>query len=194
MLAAGFSRRFGSSKLQTPLKDGLSILQHSINTVLQSTENIIIAGRVGLHQQGAYAFLQSKPPSPALQLVMCEDAESGMGHSLACAAQHIPNDWQAVLICLGDMPFIKPETLDAILAASAADAIVVPQWQGQSGHPVCFGRDYFTELSELHGDSGARALLQRHSAAVRYLPVDDPGILQDIDTPQALAELIGQSR
>lgn len=184
LLAAGFSRRFGGVKLQARLPDGSTLLQKSFNNISQATDKIIVVGRADLAQQGTYAFLLQHP---TVQLVMCQEAASGMGHSLASAAKAIPSDWRSVLVCLGDMPFISPLTLQAVMAASSEDTIVIPRWQAQRGHPVCFGRRYFTGLAASDGDTGGRHLIKQHSQQIVELDTDDAGVVQDIDTPEALA-------
>jgi molybdenum cofactor cytidylyltransferase len=52
---------------------------------------------------------------------------------------------------------------------------------GQRGNPVAFGRGHLHALLALAGDQGARSILKNNP--VNELMVDDPGILQDIDTP-----------
>jgi molybdenum cofactor cytidylyltransferase len=52
---------------------------------------------------------------------------------------------------------------------------------------VAFGARFLPELGALDGDRGARDLLLQHPAAVQELPVDDPGILRDVDRPADLA-------
>lgn len=187
MLAAGFSRRFGSVKLQAQLPDGSTLLQKSFNNTLQATENIIVVGRQDLLESGTYNFL---PDQPGIQLIICPDAESGMGHSLASAIKHIPDSWDSTLICLGDMPFIRPDTLSAMIRTSREDNIVIPVWQSQRGHPVCFGRQYFNELAASTGDSGGRHVIKLHHQAITELATDDAGIIQDIDTPEALTHYL----
>jgi molybdenum cofactor cytidylyltransferase len=188
LLAAGFSRRFGSVKLQARLPDGNTILQQCFNNILQATDNIIVVGRKDLLANGVYQFL---PAQPRIQLILCEDAESGMGHSLACAVKQLPEDWQSVLVCLGDMPLVRPDTLKNIIAASAGDTIVIPVWQSQRGHPVSFGRKYFAELADSQGDTGGRHIIRKYSRNIHELQTDDQGVVQDIDTPEALALLTG---
>jgi molybdenum cofactor cytidylyltransferase len=78
-----------------------------------------------------------------------------MGHSLAAGAASLSDcDAQAVAIVLGDMPWILPQTYCRLVEAADPAAIVVPRYQGQNGHPVLFGRDYWPELAELCGDEG----------------------------------------
>jgi molybdenum cofactor cytidylyltransferase len=109
-----------------------------------------------------------------------------MGHSLA-AAMPLTTGWTGAVIALADMPSIRPETYEAVRDAIVSPtSLVVPHCQGERGNPVGIGQAYFAELALLEGDQGARALLQQHASAVLKLEVDDPGILRDIDTPEAL--------
>lgn len=104
----------------------------------------------------------------------------GLGHSLAQAVAHAPvaRGW---LVALGDMPYVQPATLRAIVAAIDHDSLVVPVHQGRPGHPRGIGGAHRERLLQLDGDRGAQALFARH--AVQQLEVDDPGVLQDIDHP-----------
>ena len=72
---------------------------------------------------------------------------------------------------------------DALVAGAP---IAAPCYRQQRGHPVGFAAGMREELENLHGDQGARSVLQRHRQAMRLLEVDDPGILADIDTPRDL--------
>jgi molybdenum cofactor cytidylyltransferase len=55
---------------------------------------------------------------------------------------------------------------------------------GRRGNPVGFGRVHLAALLALEGDQGARRLLQ--TCPVTEVPVEDPGIFRDIDTPADL--------
>jgi molybdenum cofactor cytidylyltransferase len=92
------------------------------------------------------------------------------------------------LVALGDMPFIHPASIAAVAQALAAgpQAIAAPVHAGRRGHPVGFGAAHGPALAALQGDEGARALLQRHAHALQLVPVDDPGVLRDVDTPADL--------
>lgn len=114
------------------------------------------------------------------KLVVCPDAELGMGASLVCALeqnQHAAG-W---IIGLGDMPGVQTTTIAALAdkLRNGAD-IVAPFYKGERGNPVGFGAKHIAELLHLGGDQGARALLKIHP--VTRVEVDDPGIHYDIDT------------
>jgi molybdenum cofactor cytidylyltransferase len=110
-------------------------------------------------------------------------ASAGMGNSIAAAVAAQP-DHRGWLVLLGDMPFILPETLRRLVESMDDDGISVPVIGGEFGHPVAFGRRFCLSLMALSGDRGARRLFQ--PGLVREVLVDDPGVVWDIDTPEAL--------
>jgi len=108
-----------------------------------------------------------------------------MGASLAHGVR-AAGDADAVLIALADMPWIRPDTLAAVVAAlQRGEAIVIPRYQGKRGHPVGFGRVHFAELTTLGNDEGARAIVAR-GEGICWIDVDDPGVLRDVDVPADL--------
>lgn len=107
----------------------------------------------------------------------------GMGDSIASAVTAAP-DQRGWLMVLGDMPFILPDTLGKVIDSLEDDAISVPIHHGERGHPVGFGRNFGPALMSLAGEQGARRLFQREK--LHTVVVDDPGVLWDVDVPQAL--------
>lgn len=106
---------------------------------------------------------------------------NGLGHSLAQAAAHrsARRGW---LVALGDMPYVRRDSIARIVADIQPQRLVVPTYQGRRGHPRGIGADFLEQLLALEGDRGAQELFA--SAAVEEIEVDDPGVLQDIDRPQ----------
>jgi len=118
-----------------------------------------------------------------------EDAgHEGMGDSIA-AAVRATQDATGWLILPGDLPLIRPQTLQAVAAALENNAVVLAHYRGQRGHPVGFGASCRDALLLLQGPQGA-ALVVRAQATINpvaQLELDDPGIVIDIDTLQDLA-------
>ena len=108
---------------------------------------------------------------------------TGMGDSIAAgvAACKQLDGW---LMVLGDMPFILPSSIEQVVAGISADSISVPVQGGEYGHPVGFGRDFAAGLMALSGDRGAKPLFAQ--GRVVEVAVDDPGVLWDVDVPDAL--------
>ncbi len=67
---------------------------------------------------------------------------------------------------------------------------MVPSYQARRGHPVIFGRAVFEELLAVPDDQGARAVVRSDPSRVAVVPVDDPAVTEDIDTPEAYMELL----
>ena len=109
---------------------------------------------------------------------------AGMGDSIAAAvkASGAADGW---LVVLGDMPFIQSSSIERVIDALEEGAISVPVQAGEYGHPVAFDRAFGPGLLALVGDRGARSLFA--DAALREVPVLDPGVLWDVDTPRLLS-------
>ncbi|HWK54865.1 MAG TPA: nucleotidyltransferase family protein [Hyphomicrobiales bacterium] len=178
VLAAGRASRFGADKRLARLPNGNTLLAQSLeNAATVFSQRILV-----LREDDGEPIQRYRDN---WLIVTAAQAARGMGHSLAAALPAL-QAWDAAVVILADMPWIKPQTLRRIADAAAADTLVVPYCGGQRGNPVCIGRDFFTELASPQGDQGARLLLQRHPTRLLRLDLDDPGILRDVDTPQAL--------
>jgi molybdenum cofactor cytidylyltransferase len=119
---------------------------------------------------------------------MNKDAASGMGTSIVAGVKNLRAE-EGVMIALGDMPFLKPDTIDVLLQAfnnSDRDRIIAPRFSGQRGHPVIFPAFCFTALAALEGDDGARGVISANEISLCQIDVDDPGVLRDVDTPADL--------
>lgn len=118
-----------------------------------------------------------------------DQGHEGMGDTIA-AAVRATSDAAGWLILPGDLPLIKPGSLQAVAAALTQHTVVFPNYQGRRGHPVGFAASCRDALLLLKGPQGA-ALVARAQAAVNpvaQLELDDPGIVTDVDTIGDLAE------
>ncbi|WP_323992162.1 nucleotidyltransferase family protein [Nguyenibacter sp. L1] len=119
---------------------------------------------------------------------LAADHADGLSASLRAgvreAARHRPS---GVLICLGDMPGLKPDLVARLIAChhEAAAPAIVPVHGGQHGHPALWDRAMIPELIALRGDQGARGLIRALGTRVRTLDAD-PSIHQDFDTAEQL--------
>jgi molybdenum cofactor cytidylyltransferase len=102
-------------------------------------------------------------------------------------------DVAGLLLAPVDHPCVAEETIVALLRVFAAEepAVAAPTHGGRRGHPVIFSSRLFDELLAAPLAQGARAVIHRHP--VREVPVDDAGILADIDNPEIYRRLIGSS-
>ncbi|MGD8207277.1 MAG: nucleotidyltransferase family protein [Thiohalocapsa sp.] len=177
LLAAGTGTRFGGDKLVAPLSDGTPLVLATARALLAAGCEVLAVARDGSDAARLLA------PLPGVRVVVCADSALGMGHSLAAGVRASPGapGW---LVALGDMPFIRPQTIAAVAGALRhRGSLVAPSRSGRRGHPVGFGRAWRSELLALSGDAGARDLLDRHREGMTLIETDDPGIHRDLDRP-----------
>jgi molybdenum cofactor cytidylyltransferase len=188
LLAAGRATRFGSDKLLAPLANAPADVAAGTPVGIAAARHLVAAVPDSIAVVRAQEDTLSKRlRATGLRIVVCADADAGMGASLACgvAAAREADGW---VIALADMPWIAPATIRAVADALAAGAdIAAPSFDGERGHPVGFARRHYEALVALRGDTGARELLMGHRERIARLDVDDPGVLADVDTPRDLA-------
>lgn len=180
VLAAGLARRFGSDKLGATMADGRVVGAASLANACAAWPRVVcvVRPKTAMVQIAAAAGVAT---------VECPEAVDGMAISLAAGvrATAAAAGW---VIVLADMPDVRPDTIRQVIEAVRAGApIVAPVTQGGRGHPVGFHRALGPELMRLTGDAGARRVVEANRDRLELLPVDDPGILRDIDRPADLA-------
>lgn len=183
ILAAGRSTRFGAeNKLLAPF-EGRPMLGYALDRAREAGCNPVIV--VTGHEAEAI-----RAAAPEARFVHNPDYTEGLSTSLRAGLAALPETVGASFILLGDMPRVSGATLRRLLAAAQehpAMQAFVPTFAGRWGNPVLVRRALFPSLGKLHGDQGARKLLEASRDAVEEVPVDDPGILADFDTKEALA-------
>ncbi len=161
VLASGRGARFAASggtvhKLQADLA-GKPVLQHTLDAVRAS----------------------------GLPWHVEDVGHAGMGDSIAAAVRATAGTAGAGgwLVLPGDLPLVQADTLQQI-AKAAPSPVLVPVYQGQRGHPVRFAAECGPKLTNLTGEKGAASVFLAYAAMnlVAFLPVDDIGIVTDIDT------------
>jgi molybdenum cofactor cytidylyltransferase len=183
VLAAGRASRMGANNQLAELY-GVPIVRRTVAAALASGARpvVVVTGHEAAAVREALAGLD-------VAFVQNPSFADGMSTSLR-AGLAAAGAADAALVCLGDMPRLAAHHLDALIAAhGGGDTIVVPTFDKKRGNPVLWPRRYFAEIAALSGDVGARALIDRYAEHVAFLPIDDPAILIDVDTPEALAEL-----
>lgn len=183
VLAAGLSRRMGGPNKLVAEVDGAPMVARVVDAVLASSARpvVIVTGHDAARVRAALAGRE-------VVFVHNPDYAAGLSSSLRAGVATLGDKLDGALVCLGDMPWVRPSHIDALLAAFAADAsaICVPVYERKRGHPVLWPARHFAEIARLTGDVGARALLDRYAEQVRLVPVGDDGVTLDVDTPEAL--------
>ena len=176
LLAAGAATRFGGGKLLAKVADGTTVGRGACANLVAVVPDVIAVVRPGDDE------LAGELAAAGATVTVCPGAQAGMGASLAHGVR-AAGDVDAVLIALADMPWIRPETLAAVAAElRQGEQLVVPRFRDRRGHPVGFGRVHFAALTALGNDEGAREVIAK-ATGIRWIDVDDPGVLRDVDVP-----------
>lgn len=175
LLAAGYSKRFGSNKLLYPIVNNTPMLMVSAQKIARVLPfSIVVINR----ELADYASSLEKL---GLQVVFNEQPDAGMGSSIACGVQNSQNA-SAWLISLADMPYVQAETIRKLAEKLHQGArIVAPLFGQQRGHPVGFSQLYKDALLALDGDTGARDIIASHKQHIELVQTHDRGVIADVD-------------
>ena len=178
VLAAGMSTRMGAQKLLLPF-EGKTIIEKVV-------ENILISGifqiRVvlGSDQIKIAETLKSWP----VHFVVNEKFQEGMLTSVISGVKALPPEAKAVLIFLGDQPFIPGSVTEKVVETwkNSEKGIVIPLFNGKRGHPPLYDLKYRNELSNLDPAAGLRSVAQKFPEDIYEVETFCPEIVRDIDT------------
>ena len=187
VLSAGRSRRMGSPKALLSAGTGQTFLERIAEVLRQAGLRrvlVVVAPDSGpirvVAERANIAWIEN--PDPSL----------GPISSIRTALDVVePEGFGALLFWPVDTPCVAPETVRAVAAAYRPDGppIVIPVHEGRRGHPVIHGSAVWPELRSPEADEGARAVVRRDPARVCEVPVDDEGVLLDIDTTREYRRL-----
>jgi molybdenum cofactor cytidylyltransferase len=184
VLAAGRSTRMGGPNKLLAELGGKTLVRIVAEQALASkaSEVIVVTGHQADQVEKSLAGLK-------VRFVRNPDFADGLASSVKAGISAVPDDADAAIVLLGDMPLIDAQLIDRLIEAFAPDRgglIAVPVSDGRRGNPVLWSRRFFGELMTLDGDIGARHLIAKHGEAVAEVPVEGHGAFLDIDTPEAL--------
>jgi len=186
VLAAGKSSRMaGGNKLLLPFR-GRPLILHTMAALRDAglSEIVVVVG----HERER---LQAVLPD-GITVVFNPDYEEGMASSIRAGIAALPPQVDAAFIVQGDMPLLHADIMRTLIRRydpEKANRIIAPVYRGRQANPVLFPRAYFPELLQLQGDTGAKRLLVERAAVIVPVPMDDPAVVTDIDTPEAYERL-----
>ena len=191
VLAAGLSRRMGRFKLTLPWGERTVVGQVVATLAAAGVGEIVAvtgnrAAEVTAALAGAPVRLVFNPAHATGEML----SSVQVGLQALSAELHGPGQQEAMqplaaLLCLGDQPQIGAATVRAVLAAGEAGGwaqIVIPSYRMRSGHPILLPRWVWPEI--LTCATSLREVMSAHRGDTRYLIVDTPSVLADLDTPE----------
>ena len=180
VLAAGASRRMGgANKLLAPF-EGEPLVARAVDAALASRAAIVVV-------------VTGFQPARVRRALAGRDVEfahnryhaRGLGSSLRRGLRALDDGIEGALIQLADMPWVRADHLDALIAAFARARrrpICVPVRGRRRGNPVLWPVRHFAALCALQGDVGGRGLLRRYAGEVVRVAMSDAAVMRDVDT------------
>jgi len=181
VLSGGESSRFGGfPKALLPLGERTAV-QRIVELCLERAFDPLVLV-VGAHPGPIAREVRGLP----VEVVDADRWREGRTASMQAGLEAIPED-RDVLFWPVDHPFVAGRTVDTLLAARVPDLLSVwwiPTYEGRGGHPVLWRSTMRRDLLELRSDAPIRSLLPEFGPQVARIPVDDPGVVQHVDTPE----------
>jgi len=177
--AAGSAERFGGKKLLASI-DGEPLLDHTIRSLLEGgvTEVIVVVGADARRELERDVNAMN---DPRVRPVENPDPSCGMFSSIQAGVATANGD--ALVVLPGDMPYVKPETVRAVIAKfRERSAIVSPRYRGKRGHPVVMPLSLRDEIAATSPTANLHEVMHHHQDDRVDLDVDDAGVVRDVDT------------
>ncbi len=184
LLGAGESKRMGVNKLLLPWGKK-TVLERCLETLLRAKlKEVIVVLSDQSKEMRDRLEKSSVLASKRVKMETNPDYRRGMSTSIRRGLRGLDPLSDGILIALGDQPFVRTKTVDALIRAfdQGKGEIVVPSYREKKGHPVIFHRRFKKELLNLRGDSGGRSILQKYPEIIRTVRVRAESVLKDIDT------------
>ncbi|OLS25273.1 MAG: Molybdenum cofactor cytidylyltransferase [Candidatus Heimdallarchaeota archaeon LC_2] len=191
ILAAGASLRFGENKFLTKLGDQ-SLLERTLKSFINNQELrkevIVITGHYTKELEPILKKYKVKQiHNPSFNLGMSSSIQTGLDE-----LKNNINEYTGILVHPGDIPFITSQDLDRLLLCHKAspNKIIIPKFNNKRGHPIIIPKSMFQELNKIEEDNhGLRGLIRASESEIKYVNVNNQGILEDVDTKKDLDEL-----
>lgn len=182
LLAAGTSSRYGDvNKLLEPV-DGEPMVRRSTATLLEAGLDpvVVVLGHEAERVREALTGLD-------VTFVHNSEYAAGQATSVRAGVEALPEDVDAAVFALGDMPWVDVETIDRLIDVYFAGqgSALAAAFEGDRGNPVLWDAAHFGALADQSGDVGGRDLLFSTDGAV-LVETGDPGVRRDVDRPDEL--------
>jgi molybdenum cofactor cytidylyltransferase len=179
ILAAGYSSRASTFKMTLPLGQ-MTVLEQTISKFEGLCSRVIVvAGFQAELIQAELAKIKRKDAySFQIKFVYNEDYNQGMFRSIQKGCNEVTDP--TFFMTPGDCPLVKNETIQ--LLAKQSGNVVIPSFNYKGGHPIKLSSEVKQKILEINPESNLRAVLNSYER--KYVNVDDPGVIMDMDTPE----------
>jgi molybdenum cofactor cytidylyltransferase len=188
--AAGKSQRMGQPKLLLPL-GARRVIEHVLHALTHSRvdRTIVVIPPDGTELLSLVRFHN-------VETVQLATATPDMRSSIVRGlerAEGLPGDVppESFLVVLADQPTLSATAVNQLIDRSRASSrsILIPTYRGKRGHPVLFSWSLASQVRAIPPDRGLNWLVNQRGSEVEECPVDDAGLVEDLDTPEDFERL-----
>ena len=182
LLAAGESSRMGQLKALLPWR-GQSLLEHQVSALREGGADRVVVV-LGHRADDLRPLLEGKD---GVSWTLNPDYLQGKTTSIRAGLSVLDCPALDVILLLNvDQPRDAADVARVLEVHRAHSyAITVPEYRGKGGHPIALSAALLPELLEIDEDTqGIKAVVRRRPESVQRLPLDNPGILLDLNTPE----------
>ncbi len=186
--AAGLSRRMGREKILLPF--GRSTV---LETILETLALAGITETVTVLRPDLPRAAERATRAGA-RVVFNARPEEEMLVSIRLGLEAVPPGADAIFIWPADHPAVSRDTIGLLARRADPSKVLVPCYRSRRGHPALIGRDLIEAIAEIPPQEGLRHLWRMKPEALLEVSVEDPGVVQNIDTPEDYRRAIEGSR
>ena len=185
ILAAGQSKRMlNDNKLLIKINKK-TMLERMVTTSLNSSaDNTVLV--LGYQSDIMQEIVNDKN----IITTVNQDFAKGLSSSLQCGISALPDDCDAAIIILADMPSIESTVIDNIINSfnpKKNNSIIIPTFNNKKGNPILLDRKFFPDILRVKGDMGAKDIIVNNKDSILEVPQKNSAVLNDIDTKEDLS-------
>jgi len=167
-----------------------TVIETCLETLLASKadEVIVVLGH-------RYDEIHTQIKHLPVKCVFNLDYQQGMSSSVKAGVRCVGPGAQAVLVALVDQPLVTSNIVDQLIDAYIKEGkkIVIPEFDGRSGHPVLIDLAYRDEILGMDPQSGLRQVVYDHWDEILKLPVEADAVLQNMNTWEDYQRMLKRS-
>ena len=133
------------------------------------------------------------PLFTAVIAIINKEYLKGQSSSLQIGISALPEECDAAVVILGDMPDINSTLINQLIEnynPSDNKSIIIPTYKNKKGNPVLIDREFFPDILSIKGDKGAKDIIKVNKKYINEIPQKQSAIINDIDTKEDLAKYI----
>jgi molybdenum cofactor cytidylyltransferase len=187
LLAAGESRRMGSTNKLELLVQGEALLHRTARILLGSNLNEVVV--VTGHEAEKARFLLNSLP---VKTVYNENYSEGQMTSVHKGLAALQQPCAGVMICLADQPLLEAQDVNLLIESflkRTAGSVLVPTYQGKRGNPIILSYEHRDAILAGDRNLGCKRFIEKNPDLVTTLEMPNNHVVVDLDTPDDYAVL-----